>query len=236
MIVRQARLISRAVSGGLVALALSVRAEEPPNGLSLADLGPYRAALDGASASVPAIPVTFRALWEHPEHYQGRRVRVEGRVARRFRQGSFGTFPSLCESWILSTAGDPFCLVFPIARKTDDVTTHTEDAVSGTLVRFEGTYLKRLRYQGGDAPRLVPLIVGERPPVVTRRSLSGSQGESPGFLDSGAPGAGWMLGLVAAGFVALVVVRQHVGWTSARWSRRAHETGPDPLFLDDPDE
>ena len=57
--------------------------------------------------------VGFRELWDHPETYRGRRVQVEGRVVRRFRQGAFGTFPPLDEVWAVSPAGDPFCLVFP---------------------------------------------------------------------------------------------------------------------------
>ena len=52
-------------------------------GLTLADLVPYRAALEGKPAGT-AVAVTFRALWDHPEQYQGRRVQVEGRIARRF--------------------------------------------------------------------------------------------------------------------------------------------------------
>src|SRR5699024_4723036 len=80
--------------------------------LSLSDLAPYRAALERKPAGAAAA-VTFRELWEHADRYEGKRVRVQGRVVRRFRQGAFGTFPPLVEAWAVSPAGDPFCLVFP---------------------------------------------------------------------------------------------------------------------------
>ena len=57
--------------------------------------------------------VKFRDLWNRPDVFRGRRVTVEGRVVRIFRQGPVGSFPPLAEVWITSPAGDPFCVVFP---------------------------------------------------------------------------------------------------------------------------
>ena len=103
------------------------------SGLTLSDLAAYRAALEGkAEPTGPAVAVTFRELWDHPERYQGRRVRVEGRVARRFRQGAFGTFPPLVEAWAVSPAGDPFCLVFPAS------TGKVADSKAGSPTRRPG--------------------------------------------------------------------------------------------------
>ena len=132
--------------------------------LSLSDLAPYRAALEKrpGGTPTPAKAVTFRDLWDRPETYQGHRVRVNGRVVRRFRQGAFGTFPPLTEVWAVAPAGDPFCLVFPTPAGSGPA-----DAAPGASVRFEGTFLRRLRYQGGDTARLAPLIVGDGPPSVT---------------------------------------------------------------------
>ena len=61
-------------------LAVLAAADEP-RGLTLTDLAPYRAALEGKGAAAgTAVAVTFRELWDDPGRYQGRRVRVEGRV------------------------------------------------------------------------------------------------------------------------------------------------------------
>ena len=111
--------------------------------------------------------VGFRELWNHPTTYQGRRVQVQGRLVRRFRQGSFGTFPPLEEAWVFSPAGDPFCLVFPAPRDLGETKAETKTKMPGAAgsVRFAGTFLKLLEYQGADGPRRAPLIVGPAPPV-----------------------------------------------------------------------
>src|SRR5262245_60405750 len=79
---------------------------ETANPLSLADLAGYRVALAGeptdrsASADEPPARVGFRDLWDRPEQLRGRRVTVQGRIARIFRQGAVGSFPPLAEIWI----------------------------------------------------------------------------------------------------------------------------------------
>jgi hypothetical protein len=169
------------------------RAEDPGQDeeLSLADLTAYRAALSGkatadsARPSDPAARVGFRDLWKRSDAHRGRRVTVEGRVERIFRQGPVGSFPPLIQVWAYSPAGDPFCLVFP--RPTDPTTpgqapeprtasqpvnrhqdqTHTMPTAIprlGQTVHFTGTFLKMVRYAAGDGPRLAPLIVGDGPP------------------------------------------------------------------------
>ena len=96
--------------------------DETAHQLSLADLAGYRSALSGKPTSDQAratdLPaeVKFNDLWNHPEVFQGRRVVVQGRVVRTFRQGPVGSFPPLAEVWITSAAGDPFCVVFPQPR------------------------------------------------------------------------------------------------------------------------
>lgn len=123
--------------------------------LSLADLEAYRLALSAHPASSAPL-VRFRDLWDHSETYVGRPVRVEGRIARLFRQPKIGGFPPLVEAWVVSPAGDPFCLVFP----QQEGATLPQIGVS---VAFSGTFLKRIKYHGADTDRLAPLIVG---PVV----------------------------------------------------------------------
>jgi len=193
-----------------------VRAEEGP--LGLGDLAAYQAALRGPSEGAEApVAVGFRELWDHPERFQGRRVQVSGTVVRRFRQGAYGTFPPLDEVWVVSPSGNPLCLVAPSEKAAT--------AKLGDTVRFVGTYLKRIQYQGGDVPRLAPLVVGDRPPGVTKAapgpSGRGSQGWSA--MD-------WTVGLVAVGLVVLVLGRQHLR-RPVRSPLNVDVPGPAPEFV-----
>jgi hypothetical protein len=149
----------------MASLAISTaraRAGSDEPELALADLPAYRAALE-SKESGPAVPATFRELWDHPERFAGQRVRVEGTLVRRFRQGPVGQFPALVEDWATSKAGDPFCLVYPESASAAGSTAKLGDAI-----RFEGTFLRRVRYRGSDTARLAPLVVGSRGPTVTK--------------------------------------------------------------------
>ena len=74
--------------------------QETSHQISLADLAGYRMALsgkptaDGAKATDPAAQVTFKDLWNRADDFRGRRVVVQGRVVRTFRQGPLGSFPA----------------------------------------------------------------------------------------------------------------------------------------------
>ncbi len=138
--------------------------------LGLADLEAYRAAIDPASPGVPApAPAAFRDLWDRPAEFQGRRVAVGGRVERVFHQGAFGKFPALAEVWVVDAATDPLCLVFP------ESSDHPAPK-PGDRVRFDGTFLRRIRYRGGDVDRFAPLVVGPGAPRVERPALIGPAG------------------------------------------------------------
>ena len=193
-------------------------ADEPS--LTLADLPAYQAALS-AKATIPPARVGFRDLWERPERYRGRPVRVEGSLVRQFRQAAFGTFPPLVEAWAVSPAGDPFCLVFP------DSASRATPAL-GTRVRFVGTFLKQVRYQGGDGPRLAPLIVGAGPPVASAKPPA-----APRPARRYGSTLDWTAGLLVAGFVALLVARMHLNKPVARTPGRAMDPPPDFLTTAD---
>jgi hypothetical protein len=217
--------ISVGLSGAFLPAMLFVAAEAAEDhALTVADLATYRAALSPplGTPGPPAV-VGFRALWEHPVTYQGQRVRVEGRLVRRFRQGAFGTFPPLEEAWVFSSKGDPFCLVFPAAPKT-------ETKVSEPL-SFTGTFLKLIEYQGADGQRLVPLIVGPAPPeaVPPSRPVSALPlEERPSTrLD-------WTIGLAAALVVAVVLAYQHLRRPLRRPLELSTPVGPEPVFDDAP--
>ena len=170
---------------------------DPDRRLTLADLAGYRAALagkptaDDAQTAAPATPVAFKDLWNHTESFRGRRVTVQGRVSRMFRQGPVGSFPPLAEVWITSPAGDPFCVVFPqpasppsrnreqntasdfvgegtalpAAKDHEPAVRAPSIAGIGRAVRFTGTFLKMVHYEASDGGRLAPLVVGNQVPT-----------------------------------------------------------------------
>jgi hypothetical protein len=222
---RTTSLVALILAGGSCAWSLAA-ADEATLQLSLADLAAYRAALAGkptadlARSSDPPAPLAFRELWDRRDSWRGRRVKIEGRAQRTFRQGPIGSFPPLVEAWITSPAGDPFCLVFPQVNDTGISTgDHPGLEISapskrvpelGQDVQFTGTFLRMVRYTAGDGARLAPLIVGDRPPVSTRESPSArSTSRAFGTVDAGSLAGSpvnWLaclvLGLVAAGMLA----------------------------------
>lgn len=198
--------------------ASSVAAGEPAD-LALTDLPEYRVALEG-QPDEPAVGVTFRQLWDQPEHFRNHRVRVEGRLIRRFRQPALGTFPALAEAWAVSPAGDPFCFVSPDTSR---------EIALGSLVAFEGTFLRQVAYKGSDAARLAPLIVGKEGPRVVAPPREADEtspvGEPIGWL--------WgVVGLTAAAILGLALARRHLTARPERRPRRRDDDGPPPEFVD----
>ena len=195
----------------LLTLAASTVSDDG-TALSLADLPSYRAAL-APHAGGKARPVTFRDLWDRPDVYRGRRVRVTGQVARRFHQPAAGDFPPLAEVWIVSAPGDPLCLIYPEPAGVPS-------PGPGVTVNFSGVFLKRLRYKGGDGDRLAPLILGDRPPTPVPMAPLDTWGSLP---------VRWALGIGAAMLASAILLSRHL----ARPPRRLLELGP-PLEWIDP--
>ena len=247
-------LVASSLVFGLGAGAFADDAE-PAHQLSLADLAKYRAALTGkptaddAKSSDTPIRVSFNDLWTRPDALRGRRITIQGRVERIFRQDPVGSFPALAEIWIASPAGNPSCLVVP--QKNDPgispVNDHdlqglaTRERISelGQSVQFTGTFLKMVRYKAGDGARLAPLVVGDQPPVLVRETAQVNRAGS--FSRSHAsdqwPGspASWLLALtlalLAAGMLARRRLRAPVRRSPAMSpGRRIDSTGPDPLL------
>jgi hypothetical protein len=194
----------------LVAVIPGLAADD--GALTVADLAAYRAALSGREkAQEPPAVIGFRELWDHPATYQGRRVQIQGRLVRRFRQGSFGTFPPLEEAWVFSPAGDPFCLVFPAARDRAGGEAERKAKTPGAVgsVRFAGTFLKLLEYQGADGPRRAPLIVGPAPPIPVTVALD-QRKQQTRLAERPLTRLDWTIALAAAVAVALVLAHQHL--------------------------
>ncbi len=230
------------ISLGLSAQVGSSHAEDPgqDDELSLADLTAYRAALSGKATADDARPadpsarVGFRELWERSDAHRGRRVTIQGRVERIFRQGPVGSFPPLVQVWVYSPAGDPFCLVFP--RPTDPTTPDPdpehrtvsqpvdrrgEDAPPpptaipdpGQTVHFTGTFLKMVRYAAGDGPRLAPLIVGDRPPAARGAGLPAA----PRAAKPGSPSASTQIFRAIGGQGPGASAPVPWAWSSTSW-------------------
>lgn len=236
---------------------------EPTHQLSLTDLAKYRAALadkatadDGTSSDTPT-RVSFKDLWNRSNALRGRRVIIEGRVQRIFRQGPVGSFPALAEIWIASPAGDPFCLVIPQESGTGISPVNDHDMEGhgrrqrnpklGQTVRFTGTFLKLIRYTAGDGDRLAPLVVGDQPAVAVREAAKTDRASS--FTVDRVVGrwtespASWLVGLTLALVAAGVFARTHLRMpirrnVATRLGQRSDAIGPDPLleFIDPRDD
>lgn len=222
--------------------------------LGLADLSAYAAALSGRPTAEASRPddqpahVDFRVLWDRPGDFLGRRVTIRGRLERTFRQGPVGTFPPLAESWIFSAAGDPICIVYP--RPAEG----RRDG-PGRVVQFTGTFLKTVRYAGGDGDRLAPLIVGDRPPAPDPTPAAGSapgasptpgrnrDGPRPARDPRPRSGRNPALAMILAVIIAMLIASRHIRGARirhrlARGHRLPHPEGPDPplRFVDSPDD
>jgi hypothetical protein len=181
------------LSLALILAALTFQADDGAR-LSTDDLPAYHRALE--SSDQPAEPAGFRDLWEHPDSYRDRRVRVEGELARRFAQPAFGAFPPLVESWIVTPGDNPICLVYPETVTSIPI---------GRKIRFDGTFLRTIRYGGGDAPRLAPLVVGGEPPsIVPEESRAdGSSVRLPSWVY-------WSAALIVVASLALLLAWLHL--------------------------
>jgi hypothetical protein len=212
----------------------------PSHQVTLADLAAYHTALSGkptaddAGVSDPPAQVSFKDLWNRPLAFRGRRVTIQGRVERIFRQGPVGSFPALAEVWITSPAGNPFCLVVPQDGRTgvdpvkktglEGYATSPVMPEPGQTVRFTGTFLKMVRFAAGDGARLAPLVVGNQPPVLAQETIKARSAISRRSDDDSSDGShpdnhiersltaplSWALAMILAALAAGVLAWQHL--------------------------
>jgi hypothetical protein len=184
-------------------------AEDGP--LTLADIVGLHAALQPGAAIKPPKMASFRDLWDHPESFLGKRVRVEGEVRRLFHQGAAGQLPALVEVWLTTGSGDPICLLSPEASPK-----------VGARVSFVGVYLKKIEYRATDVPRLAPLIVGPGiPEVVAPTKVAFGPAPRPISLD-------WAVGGGAALVLVLALLRNYL----RRPPPPRIDRDPPPVFID----
>jgi hypothetical protein len=129
-----------------------------------------------------------------------------------------GSFPALAEVWLRTAEGDLLCVVFPQLGAAEDLTgAKPKDVVpeTGQHVTFAGTFLKTIRYPAADQPRLAPLIVGNRPPMLTTEAAPAAE---PSAVDSSSrrgqaveswSPATWVLGLALGLVAAALLAWQH---------------------------
>lgn len=191
----------------LVSLIVSTAEIEPVN------LGDYPAIRRGVTSPIggPIHAGDFRELWDHPEAFAGSSLRIQGRVARRFRQPRIAEFPALSELWVMDESQNPFCLLVPSDRQGD--------SEPGRAIRFEGVFLRLIRYEGGDGGRIAPLIVGPGP-----IEHIGPPPEKP--ANPSTAGSEVWLALIVGAFVVVVLGIQHL----RRPVRRTRFEGPTPPF------
>lgn len=188
--------------------------------LGLGDLAAEHDALAGKGAdSGPAVAASFRDLWERPDEFRGRRVRIDGRVVRTFRQDDVGSFPALVEAWIEQPPGDLLCVVFPAP-------TRAVETWKGATVSFEGVYLRRVRYKA-EGDRLAPLVVGPAAPTVEKPAPA--EPTEPPTADWPNPAA--IVGFLAAtAALGAVLAWRSLAAPARAGGRRARKSrgGPDP--------
>ncbi len=158
-------------------------------GLSPETIAAYRDALRDSDTS-PAQPVVFADLWNRPDVYRGRRVRIEGTIVREFRAPASGELPARVEVWFEDASRNLACAVFPDGAPSRSF---------AGRVRATGTSLGQVRYQSSDSVRLAPLIVGSTPPLALGNPV-------PNFGSSW-DATGWLVGLGGFAVVAIFMAR-----------------------------
>lgn len=192
----------------LVGLVL-LMAPDDSIGLDVEDIPAYLAALSDGTHR-PAPPTPFLDLWKRPDDFLGKRVTVSGRVAREFSAPASGELPARIEFWLVQDDGNLICAVVPRADGTSLADRHVEIC---------GTSLGLVRYQSGDVTRLAPLIVGPGP-------VRTSPGRAAASSGSTWDGTSWLLGLIATGFVLILLARAF----ARRPARRREDVGPGVEF------
>lgn len=221
-----------------------------PPGFSSSDLEAYRRALDetaandsnsesesGSKTATTAPPrVGFADLWRNRAELEGRRVTIEGRLARRFRQPSIADFPPLAEAWIMTRPGEPVCVVHPIGVEDSEPgpgpganrgSGSGSGPAVGSRVRFTGRFLRLIQYEAEDGPRYAPLLVGGDPPRAVAVGPDGAAEDDRPFA-AVKRGIDAILAVCLAGLVGLLMLRVH--FLKPIPPRRRAE--PPPEFVD----
>jgi hypothetical protein len=133
--------------------------------IGLRDMAAYRMLLERARETPPAElarksrrDVLSYQIWERPEHYRGVPIHLLGTVLRVLTyETKLSPRGRLYEAWMVTSDSqrNPYVCVFEDAPKGFPI----GDQLNERVV-FNGSFLKLMRYQGGDSLRVSPLLVG----------------------------------------------------------------------------
>lgn len=146
--------------------------------------------------------VAFTQLWEQPEKYRGKLIRLRLHVRRVLQYDAPenpSSIPKVCEAWGWTDESRSFPYVVVFADPPADLPIGTDVR---TEIEFVGYFLKVMSYTAFDHSRGAPLLVGRARLDTTSRPIEAKS----------APTNPWIVGgIVAVGFL-------FVAWTI--WSRR----------------
>jgi len=156
--------------------------------------------------------VSFRELWSAGPGLADEPVIIAGVVYRRFRSEPQGQFPSLEELWI-RTDDDGLAVVTnvvpPISEKS-----RRDRTEPGSPVRLVSYFLRKIRYEAEDEPRIAPWLVAKG---FENDSAETVRGVSKTFEKSG---DSIVLFVILATIVAVTLLRLMLFW-SERTRRRS---------------
>lgn len=102
---------------------------------------------------------SFRELWSAGPGELKDPIAISGVILRRFRREPVGQFPALEELW-LRTDDDALVIV---THKSRDKKQETSDITApGSAVEVSGIFLRNVRYDAKDEPRVAPWVVASR--------------------------------------------------------------------------
>ncbi len=210
----------------LILIVPSIVRADDVDSLTIRNINAYQEALQPLDPSEAPPLVRFRDLWENPDEFLGRQLRIEGIPRRRFRQEAIGELPPLVELWIASSQGNLTCLVYPKPRSGDQIPL-------GRLVHFTGTSLGRIQYDA-DQSRVAPLLVGPEPPRLIKASDQDRSESTSSLLNE----FDWLLGLIAVLLVCSTLARvlllrpQRRRRSLLAEDQRPNDHDPRPVFID----
>lgn len=129
--------------------------KEVPESVGLADWPALARALrkDG---NVTGRIVSFRELWSAAPGALTEPIAISGVILRRFRREPLGQFPALEELWLRT---DDDALVIVTYRSSEKKSESTDTTAPGSAVDVTGTFLRNVRYEAKDEPRVAPWVV-----------------------------------------------------------------------------
>lgn len=176
--------------------------------------------------------VLYTHLWEHPARFRGVALHLEGTALRSL---TYDVGPDvspkrrLYEVWFTTPESHrfPYAVVFEDPPKDFPIGPDISESI-----RVDGYFLKLLGYQGGDAARAAPLLVGKLTWVRSASPVSSRLFREPSFWTL-APLA--ILGAYAAVRLIMVARRLQTGRPASRPARRTEPVPQETIaaFLQD---